>query len=79
MSHTAKSIMTTLRYGLGVFKAGGFVGHNGALPGYVNLAVYDPASGATIAFMLNAQPAQGDATLQIFKAAYQIIFPKAKI
>lgn len=79
MSHSAKSIMTTLRYGLGVFKAGGFVGHNGALPGYVNLAVYDPASGATIAFMLNAQPAQGDATLQIFKSAYEILFPEVKI
>jgi D-alanyl-D-alanine carboxypeptidase len=78
-SHTAPGGMSTIRYGLGEFTAGGFVGHNGALPGYVNLAVYNPANGATILFMLNVQPAQGDAMLQTLKAVFQILYPGVKI
>jgi D-alanyl-D-alanine carboxypeptidase len=73
-----KEIMTTLKYGLGVFTAGGFVGHNGGLPGYVNLAMYHPESGARVLFMLNTQP-EGPATLMIFKKVHQILFPGAKI
>ncbi len=73
-----KEIMSTLRYGLGVFTAGGFVGHNGGLPGYVNIAMYNPENGARILCMLNTQP-EGPATLMIFKEAHEILFPGVKI
>lgn len=73
-----KEILPTLRYGLGVFTAGGFVGHNGGLPGYVNMAMYDPENGARVLFMLNTQP-EGPATMMIFKEVHEILFPGAKI
>ena len=70
--------MTTLRYCLGAFKGGGFVGHNGSLPGYVNIAVYNPKNRAAIIIMLNRQ-SQGEATLEMFRDVYKILFPQDKI
>ncbi len=61
------------KYGLGVFTYKGFVGHNGGLPGFVNLAMYNPKTGATILFMLNTQPQEGDATLEILKKVVDIL------
>jgi len=60
-------------YGFGVFTYKGFVGHNGGLPGFVNLAMYNPKTGAIILFMLNTQPQEGDATLEILKEVVEII------
>jgi len=60
-------------YGLGVFTYKGFVGHNGGLPGFINLAMYNPKTGATILFMLNTQPQDEDATLEILKKVVAII------
>lgn len=78
MKSARKATMPTLRYGLGAFTAGGFVGHNGGLPGYVNIAMYNPENGARILLMLNIQP-QGEATLVIFKEVHEILFPGTKI
>ncbi len=70
--------MPTLKYGLGIFTAGGFIGHNGALPGYVDLAVYNPKNGSVIVFMMNSQP-EGNATLEIFEKIFKLLYPKSKI
>lgn len=40
-------------YGLGIFRAAGWIGHNGSLPGYESLAIYLPASKATLVVLLN--------------------------
>lgn len=71
--------MPTLSYGLGIFTAGGFVGHNGGLPGYVSMAMYNPKTGARIVFILNTQPADGEATLKIFKEIIKIMYPEVKV
>ncbi|MFB6521631.1 serine hydrolase domain-containing protein [Streptomyces sp. NPDC056401] len=41
-------------YGLGIFNVQGWIGHNGSLPGYQSLTVYNPEqSGATLVVLLN--------------------------
>jgi D-alanyl-D-alanine carboxypeptidase len=44
-----------LKYGLGIFTFYGFIGHNGGLPGYTNITVYDPVHNATIIVFYNGQ------------------------
>lgn len=68
----------TFYYCLGAFKAGGFYGHNGGLPGYVNIAMHNPDSGATVVLMLNTQPA-GSATLDIFREVFTVLYPDRDI
>jgi D-alanyl-D-alanine carboxypeptidase len=68
----------SLRYGYNVFKMGGFVGHNGGLPGYVSYMMRDPKTGITTIMMLNAQPT-GEATLEILNKVIQIILPGRKV
>ncbi len=41
-------------YGLGLFKVGGWVGHNGSLPGYQSLTVYLPSRRATMVILVNS-------------------------
>lgn len=41
-------------YGLGLFAAGGYVGHNGDVPGFESIMVHDPATGTTIVQLQNA-------------------------
>ncbi|MGW7194833.1 serine hydrolase domain-containing protein [Streptomyces chryseus] len=40
-------------YGLGILKTGGWIGHNGSLPGYESVTVYLPSQKATLVLMLN--------------------------
>ncbi|MGW7050580.1 serine hydrolase domain-containing protein [Streptomyces sp. NPDC054887] len=40
-------------YGLGIFKANGWIGHNGSIPGYETVTVYLPAKKATLVIMIN--------------------------
>ncbi|MFD3806193.1 serine hydrolase domain-containing protein [Streptomyces sp. NPDC058619] len=40
-------------YGLGIFEAEGWIGHNGSLPGYQSLTVYLPEAQATMVVLLN--------------------------
>lgn len=74
-----KAGFSTTRYCLAGFKLGGFVGHNGGMPGYINIAMYDPSTGAVVLIMLNTQPPQGDATLKMFGEVVKIIFPDRKL
>ncbi|TDZ94934.1 serine hydrolase domain-containing protein [Mycobacteroides salmoniphilum] len=51
-----------IRYGLGIFDARGWIGHNGSIPGFQTLAIYSPAEQTTVVALLNTdvakQPAQ---------------------
>jgi D-alanyl-D-alanine carboxypeptidase len=40
-------------YGLGIFNLGGWIGHNGSLPGYQTVAVYLPQKQTTMVILLN--------------------------
>ncbi|MGW1491236.1 serine hydrolase domain-containing protein [Streptomyces sp. NPDC002402] len=40
-------------YGLGIFETGGWIGHNGSIPGYESVAVYLPSQKATLVLLLN--------------------------
>jgi D-alanyl-D-alanine carboxypeptidase len=42
-----------LSYGLGIMELSGFVGHDGAVPGYDSLVLYAPQSGATLVLLGN--------------------------
>jgi D-alanyl-D-alanine carboxypeptidase len=43
------------RYGLGIFAMGGFIGHNGDIPGYEAVMMYEPDSRTTIVETQNAR------------------------
>jgi D-alanyl-D-alanine carboxypeptidase len=40
-------------YGLGIFNVGGWIGHNGSLPGYQTVAVYLPQRQTTLVILIN--------------------------
>ncbi|MFJ9949452.1 serine hydrolase domain-containing protein [Kitasatospora sp. NPDC091207] len=40
-------------YGLGIFETGGWIGHNGSIPGYETVTVYLPAQRATLVIEIN--------------------------
>ncbi|OKI12548.1 serine hydrolase domain-containing protein [Streptomyces sp. CB03911] len=40
-------------YGLGIFETGGWIGHNGSLPGYESVTVHLPAQKATLVLLIN--------------------------
>jgi D-alanyl-D-alanine carboxypeptidase len=42
------------RYGLGIADFGGYLGHNGAVPGYQSIALYEPETRTTVVMLLNA-------------------------
>jgi D-alanyl-D-alanine carboxypeptidase len=48
-----------LSYGLGIFDADGWIGHNGSLPGYETVTVYLPAQKATMVIMINTDSLSG--------------------
>lgn len=66
--------LPTHKYGLGWFQVAGFYGHSGSIPGYLNMAMYDPESGATIMFMFN-NSINGDVIFSTFLRVLRIIMP----
>lgn len=50
---TAPSDLPDTGYGLGIFDAHGWIGHNGSLPGYEALVIYLPEARATLVVLLN--------------------------
>jgi D-alanyl-D-alanine carboxypeptidase len=40
-------------YGLGLFNSGGWIGHNGSLPGYKTVSVYLPEKDTTLVVFIN--------------------------
>jgi D-alanyl-D-alanine carboxypeptidase len=51
-------------YGLGIFNAGGWIGHSGSIFGYQTVALYLPQTQTTLAFFINTDtPHQASTTL----------------
>jgi D-alanyl-D-alanine carboxypeptidase len=48
-----------LSYGLGIFETGGWIGHNGSIPGYQTVTVYLPSKKATLVIMINTDISSG--------------------
>jgi len=48
-----------LSYGLGIFDANGWIGHNGSIPGYETVTVYLPSQKATLVIMINTDTTVG--------------------
>ncbi|MFI0963297.1 serine hydrolase domain-containing protein [Streptomyces sp. NPDC021080] len=64
-------------YGLGIFNASGWIGHNGSLPGYETVTVYLPSKKATLVIMLNTDityQGQEPSTL-VARAVTRIVTP----
>jgi len=78
LTDALKAEFPSARYGYNVFTFGGFVGHNGGLPGYVSYMVRDPKTGITTVMLLNTQPSS-EATLDVLKKVIQIILPGRKV
>jgi len=50
------STLGHMKYGLGMFTIGhGFVGHNGGIPGFTNISVYNPETNCSLIVMFNTQ------------------------
>jgi len=67
-----------IKYGLGIFNAAGFIGHNGELPGYITGMFYNPEKKATIIIISNIYP-RDMAILDMFKGIVNIIWPEIKL
>ncbi|WP_328303964.1 beta-lactamase family protein [Streptomyces sp. NBC_00435] len=65
-------------YGLGIFNVQGWIGHNGSLPGYQSLTVYDPRTKATLVVLLNTDiSARGEEPSTLFgEAITKIVSPE---
>ncbi|WP_328752764.1 beta-lactamase family protein [Streptomyces sp. NBC_00285] len=64
-------------YGLGIFKSGGWIGHNGSIPGYQTVTVYLPSKKATLVLMINTDIAyQGQEPSSLLaRAITEIVTP----
>jgi D-alanyl-D-alanine carboxypeptidase len=49
-------ISTDIKYGLAIADFGGYLGQNGALPGFQSFAAYNPANDATVIVLTNVDP-----------------------
>jgi D-alanyl-D-alanine carboxypeptidase len=65
-------------YGLGLFNVGGWIGHNGSLPGYQTLVVYLPSRRATMVLLINSDIAYKGTPLSTLlgKAITKVITPR---
>jgi len=65
------------QYGLGIFESGGWIGHNGSLPGYQTLLFYLPSAKATLVLFDNTDIAyEGNEPSTLFgQAITKIITP----
>ncbi|MFI5736854.1 serine hydrolase domain-containing protein [Streptomyces anulatus] len=66
-----------LSYGLGIFETGGWIGHNGSLPGYETVTVYLPSRKATLVIMINTDSLSGgqEPSTLLARAVTQIATP----
>jgi D-alanyl-D-alanine carboxypeptidase len=65
-------------YGLGIFNIGGWIGHNGSLPGYQTVAVYLPEKQTAMVVFLNTDiESQGqEPSTLVAKAITEVITPQ---
>ncbi|WP_055532451.1 serine hydrolase domain-containing protein [Streptomyces graminilatus] len=66
-----------LSYGLGIFETGGWIGHNGSIPGYETVTVYLPSKKATLVIMINTDITSGgqEPTTLLARAVTGIVTP----
>ncbi|POX56956.1 serine hydrolase [Streptomyces sp. Ru71] len=64
-------------YGLGIFDSGGWIGHNGSIPGYETVTVYLPPQDATLVLLLNTDItyAGQEPSSPVARAITQIVTP----
>ncbi|MCI3270199.1 serine hydrolase domain-containing protein [Streptomyces cylindrosporus] len=64
-------------YGLGIFETGGWIGHNGSIPGYETVTVYLPSRRATLVIMINTDiSSQGQEPSSILaRAITEVVTP----
>ncbi|MCL7428868.1 serine hydrolase [Streptomyces sp. YS415] len=65
-------------YGLGIVNSGGWIGHNGSLPGYETVTVYLPSKKATLVLIMNTDvlhEGQEPSSL-VARAITEIVTPK---
>ncbi|MFF7257042.1 serine hydrolase domain-containing protein [Streptomyces microflavus] len=67
-----------LSYGLGIFDANGWIGHNGSLPGYETVTVHLPSQKATLVIMINTDSLSGgqEPSTLLARAVTQIVTPE---
>lgn len=65
-------------YGLGILNSGGWIGHNGSIPGYETVTVYLPSKKATLVLMMNTDIThQGqEPSSLVARAITEIVTPK---
>ncbi len=68
----------SLKYGLGIANIGGFIGHNGEIPGYITGVFHSPEKDTTIVIVSNIYP-RGEAILEITKRIIKLIYPKTEV
>ena len=61
-------------YGLGIFSAGGWIGHSGSMFGYQTVALYLPQTQTTLVFFINTN-APLDASTKLASAITKVISP----
>ena len=62
-------------YGLGVYSLGGWLGHTGAIPGYVGVMVTDPKTQVTFVTMSLGGPMQSPAAQAVFAKTVATLWP----
>ncbi|MFD7322072.1 serine hydrolase domain-containing protein [Streptomyces sp. NPDC059875] len=64
-------------YGLGIFEANGWTGHNGSIPGYETVTVYLPSQKATMVLMMNTDIFSGgqEPSTLVARAVTAIVTP----
>jgi D-alanyl-D-alanine carboxypeptidase len=64
-------------YGLGIFNVGGWIGHNGSLPGYQTVSVYLPQQQTTLVILTNTDVGYqgGEPSTALANAITRIISP----
>ena len=64
-------------YGLGIFESGGWIGHNGSIPGYESVTVHLPSQKATLVLLINTDIAsQGQEPSSLLaRAITEIVTP----
>jgi len=60
---------------LGIVAVAGFVGHNGALPGYSSITMYVPEADATVVVVLTKSTLDGGAADALFFDIVGLLFP----
>ena len=66
-------IMPYMQYGIGCYNKGGFIGHNGGLPGFTSIMLRDPVRNCTIVIFFNCQllePTPDALFMKLTKAIY---------